>query len=371
MALNLRPTAPAAHVVTQRLAGPDLVRAIALIGVVAMNFHGYLIIEAPPASASGTVGDGWAARLFDPWSGPLSTRFAATFVLVAGVGVTLLTRSVIGDRLRTTEMRWRLARRGVLLYTGGLVLDLIWPGTIIPYYGAMFVAAATMFTLRSRWIAVIGIIAAMSGWAIHAWLFWRSEAGDDTGWLTSPDNDSPRGYLFDMMVNGTHPLLPWLAFLCAGMLLARAFATAWWRPAALAAGATLYTSATLIGSSATTPFGRIVLSTDSSDASVVYVASALGTALVAYAAIDWLATHFTRPLDPLRRAGQMTLTLYLAHVAVFQVAVGWLGWVRPAGLDVALLFAAAFWTAAILAAAVWHRRFGIGPAERFYRAFGG
>ena len=28
---------------------------------------------------------------FDPWTGPLSTRFAATFVLVAGVGVTLLT----------------------------------------------------------------------------------------------------------------------------------------------------------------------------------------------------------------------------------------------------------------------------------------
>ena len=49
-------------------------------------------------------------------------------------------------------MRWRLARRGVLLYVVGLVLDVIWPGTIIPYYGAMFVGAAAIFTLRTRWI---------------------------------------------------------------------------------------------------------------------------------------------------------------------------------------------------------------------------
>ncbi len=146
MALNTSTlTSPAAGS-TRRQPGPDVIRALALIGVVVMNYHGYLIIRGAAR------GDSWADDLFNPWTGPLATRFAATFVLVAGVGVTLLTRRTIGDTDRVTEMRWRLVRRGAVLYAGGLYLDMIWEGTIIPFYGAMFVIAAGMFTLRSRWI---------------------------------------------------------------------------------------------------------------------------------------------------------------------------------------------------------------------------
>ena len=67
----------------QRVVGPDVVRAIALIGVVVMNYHGYLIFRGADD------GDGALDQFFDPQAGPLATRFAATFVLVAGVGVTL------------------------------------------------------------------------------------------------------------------------------------------------------------------------------------------------------------------------------------------------------------------------------------------
>lgn len=371
MALNLRAGETTPRHVRRRLPGPDVVRSMALIGVVVMNFHGYLMISADVGSNASNVGDGWAARLFDPWSGPLATRFAATFVLVAGVGVTLLTRSSIGDRARTTEMRRRLVRRGVLLYTSGLLLDLIWAGTIIPYYGAMFVVAATIFTLRSRWIIAIGISAALGGSTVHAWLFRQADSGHDTDWLTSPTGGSVRGYLFDVAINGTHPLLPWLAFLCAGMILGRALATRWWRIAALGGGAVLYSAATLLGSTANTAFQRVVVSTEPGSGGVVYVAGALGTALVAYGCVDWLADRFPDRLDPLRRAGRMTLTLYVAHILVFNTVVHRLGWIEPAGLDVALLFALGFWILAVIAAAAWQRRFGLGPAERFYRAFGG
>ena len=51
-----------------------------------------------PDPARRCRGDGAIDQFFDPWIGPLATRFAATFVLIAGVGVTLLTRSSIGDR---------------------------------------------------------------------------------------------------------------------------------------------------------------------------------------------------------------------------------------------------------------------------------
>ncbi|MGI9645577.1 MAG: DUF418 domain-containing protein [Ilumatobacteraceae bacterium] len=349
----------------RRLPGPDVVRAVALIGVVVMNYHGYLILRGGSRSTDTVVG-----RLFDPWTGPLATRFAATFVLVAGVGVTLMTRRALGDPARVRELRWTLVRRGLLLYLGGLFLEEIWPGTIIPFYGGMFVIAAALFTLRSRWLLAVGVVAALAGWAIRTWRFWRAEDGDSMAWLTSPGG-SARGYVFDLFVNGTHPLLPWLAFMCAGMLLGRILTVAWWRPATLGAGFALYSVSTMMAATATTEFQLTVLSTDPYDRGLVYLANALGTALIAYAVIDWLAEWFTTALDPLRRAGQMTLTLYIAHVLVFNFVVDWMGWIEPGGLDIALAFALAFWVAGIATATWWSRHLGRGPAERVYRMIGG
>ncbi len=355
---------------SSRLRGPDVVRAVALIGVAAMNYHGYLLLRSFDAGA-GRLEDGWLDELFDPWSGPLSTRFAATFVLVAGVGVTLLTRRSIGNPARVAEMRWRLIRRGVLLYALGLFLDEIWAGTIILYYGIMFVLAAGIFTWRSRWIIATGAAAALAGAALHLWRFDRNRNGHSTEWLSRPDQDSLQRYLFDVFVNGTHPLLPWFAFMCAGIVLGRVLGSAWWRPAAIGGGLTLVSVSWLMSASSATSLQEEALSVIPGDRGLVYMASALGTALVAYGAIDWVAERFPRATDPLRRAGQLTLSLYLAHIVVFNLLVDWLGWIEPAGADVALLFAAGFWTVAIVVGTWWHHRFGRGPAEYVYRAFGG
>ena len=90
----------------ERVIDLDVTRAIALIGVAAMNYHGYLITRG------GSVGKSTINRFFDPWMGPLSTRFAATFVLVAGMGITLMTNRgrLSGDRLRHVADRWTLIR---------------------------------------------------------------------------------------------------------------------------------------------------------------------------------------------------------------------------------------------------------------------
>lgn len=349
---------------SSRRPGPDVVRAVAMAGVVVMNYHGYLVLQGAPREG-GAVYD-----LFDPWTGPLSTRFAATFVLTAGVGVTLMTRSSIGDPDRTAEMRWRLVRRGLLLYGLGLLFDTIWAGTILPFYGAMFVLAALLFTLRSRWVIAVGIAAAIAGATIRWWRYERNLDGHDTSWLTNPGPRSPRGYLFDLFVNGTHPLLPWLAFLCAGIVLARGFATSWWRPAAAGTGIALYSISTFAAAAATGERSRLLLSTDPFDRGLAYTANALGTALLAFAAVSWLADRFehTAPVDALRRAGQLSLTIYLGHALVFNLLVDVLGVIEPAGIASALLLAALYWSVATSLAVAYQRRYGRGPAERVYRA---
>ncbi len=311
-------------------------------------------------------------RFFDPWTGPLSTRFAATFVLVAGVGVTLLTRRSVGDPDAVRRRRRTLVRRGLVLYGGGLLLDEIWDGTILPYYGAMFVLAAVLFTLSTRWVVAVGVGAALAG-ALVAWFRLEQRlAGNTTTWLDANGRHSPHGLVLGVLVNGTHPLLPWLAFFCAGIVLGRCLGRVGWRPLAIGGGAALFVLATVIGTAAGGDRGAL-LATDPWSRSLVYTASALGTALMAFGAITWLAERHrtSRLVLWLGAAGTLSLTLYVLHALIFDLVVDELGWIRPTGLDTALVFAGCFWLVGITAAVAWRRRFGSGPFEWLYRWLGG
>ncbi|MBI5088940.1 MAG: DUF418 domain-containing protein [Actinobacteria bacterium] len=366
------------HGPARRLVGPDVTRAVALIGVVVMNYHGYL----NGSSAAAQPGSSFLQRLFDPWNGVLATRFAATFMVVAGVGITLLTaRSrASGDRAAVSDDRWRLVRRGVVLYAIGFVLDWVWPGTILFFYGAAFVLAALVFTLRTRWLVVIGAGAAVAAAGVHWWAAERRANGHSVNWLISPGTlttESPRGLVFDTFVNGTHPLLPWFGFLCLGMIVGRSLGAV--HPLRMAGIGLSVTFATyLVNHIATSGHAddRVlvtVLSTRPFDRGLLYTLGAAGTAVAAFGVVTWLAERDrdATVVQVLARAGQMTLTLYLAHVLVFNLVVDWLGWLGGTGLDASLGFAAAFWVVAIAVGSWWRRLIGIGPAEWVYRKFGG
>ncbi len=351
----------------------DVTRAIAMIGVVLMNYHGYLIVLGGP------TGDSFVDHVFDPWMGPLSTRFAATFVVIAGMGITLMTNRgrLSGDRYRQSADRWTLFRRGFLLYCFGFFFEWIWNGTILFFYGAYFMVGALLFLLRTRWLVLIGALAAIAAAAIQWWAF---EADHSTswlleGWYTPRPYRSPRRLLFDTFVNGTHPLLPWLAFVCAGMVIGRYLPL---RPAhrrALAAIGVVFVAGTYLAKSvfADTPLRARLLATDPFSRSLNYTVCALGSSVTAFCVIGWIsgATRTNPVTRALAAAGRTTLTIYVAHVLVFNALVTRWHLIRPAGLDLALAFAGSFWLVAIVAAAWWQRRFGIGPAEWFYRKFGG
>ena len=359
-----------------RLVGPDVTRAVALVGVVVMNYHGYL----NGSDAAARPGDPFFTRLFDPWHGVLSTRFAATFVLVAGVGVTLLTdRSRLsGDRAAISGNRWRLIRRGVLLYAFGFVLDWIWPGTILFYYGALFVAAAALFTLRTRWLVAAGTGAALIAAAVQWWAAARRAGGHSVDWMLAPDTlgtRSPRGLVFDTFLDGTHPVFPWLAFFCAGMVLGRSVRSL--PHLKLAAVGLSVTAVTYVVNHVGTN-GRAddevlvqVFATSPFERGLLYTVGTLGTAVAAFCLISFVAerTAASEITRALQLAGQMTLTLYVAHVLVFNVVVDGLGAVGG-GLASALVFALMFWAFAVPSAAMWRRFAGVGPCERVYRRFG-
>jgi len=370
---------------TARLPGLDVTRAVALIGVAIMNYHGYLNADA----GTGGPGRSFAEHVFDTVQGPLTTRFAAVFVLVAGMGVSLMTNRdrVAGDRDGIRRDRWRLLRRGTLLYAFGFFIEWIWNGTILFYYGAFFIVAALLFTLRLRWLALIGAASALAAAAI-AWItFNKANNGDNVSWLDPYSVDTPRQLLLRTFIGYTHPLLPWLAFLCAGIALGRYLPLSRrQRTNVVMAGTAMFVVTYAINYAglrlathdfASTSFSarrwRKLLSTGPFDRGLLYVVGTLGSALVAFCAIAWLADRFPTAwlTGVFQHAGQMTLTLYVCHVVVFNAFVHWWGLVTDTGLDTALIFATAFWIGAIVLGALWHRTLGMGPLERYYRAFGG
>jgi uncharacterized protein len=363
---------------TPRVIGLDVTRGLALIGVVVMNYHGYL--NGGQTSDPPTFFD----RLFHPWDGVLSTRFAATFVLVAGMGITLLTNRsrASGDPAAITADRWRLIRRGLVLAAAGYALEWVWSGTIIFFYGAYFIAAAFLFTLRTRWLVLVGAASALAGAGIAAWRTFRETDGHPTWWL-DPEPDSPRNLLLRTFVGHTHPLLPWMAFVCAGMIIGRMLPRlAEVRAKLLAGGLAALVVTYAINAVLAPPYSSTagsdtrwatILSTRSFDRGLLYTVGTLGSSIAAFCIISWLAERARRNVVvvALQRAGQLTLTLYVLHVLVFNAVVDGLGWIQPFSLGAALGFAGAFWLCAIALGAWWQRLFGQGPLERLYRAFGG
>lgn len=354
---------------TPRLVGLDVTRAIALIGVVLMNYCGALLDPS---------GDSWSDRLLNPYTGVLSTRFAATFVLVAGIGVTLMTRRA-DHRDARRDVTWRLARRGLLLYAGGYALNWVWPGTILFYYGAYFVLAALLFRLATRWLVVVGVASAVVATTVRTWIEWRVENGPFPEWAYTSDVNGFRDLAVRTFIDYTHPVFPWLTFLVAGMIVGRHLDTVRRRAnrvivSALAVLTTTYAAATMIDRSSLRDdiVGWNLTSMQPFQQSLFYVVSTLAIALVAFVSVSWVSERFENrpPVVALRRAGQSTLSLYLLHVLAYYAVVDWSG-VGVDGAGSVIAFAASFWALAIVVGSWWHHRVGEGPAERVYRAIGG
>ena len=367
------PVASRTRLGTPRVAALDITRAIALVGVVVMNYHGYLNGD--------TNRTGALDRLFDIDSGILSTRFAAVFVLIAGVSVSLLTNTsrTSGDSSAIRHDRVRLVRRGLILLVAGVALEHAWSGTIIFYYGVYLVIAAWIFTVSRRWLIALGATTLIATTTIHVWESARNSAGHSTAWLHPQHPNDPREWLLRAVYDHTHPLLPWLAFLCAGMVIGRELAgfTAHARRIAersMGVVIALYVvSALLDGLDARrSDVVHTITSMRPFSGGLFYSASTLAIAIAVFAAVTLLCenNNVVRAVSALQRAGQMTLSLYLLHVVVYYAATTWTTAVTP-GLANAVLLALSFWVVALAAAAWWHHRIGRGPAEWLYRRLGG
>lgn len=378
------PTVPTRR--RSRVVGVDVARGVALLGMLAV--HTFPVLDDGEPTLAGTVAAG---------------RSAATFALVAGIGLAFLSggRRVATGRDRAGA-RAGLLVRGVLIGLLGLTLGLLSEANgvdgILPEYGLLFLLAVPLIGLAPRVLAALAAAAALLGPLLivgTADLGLPNLDGDDPtlGALAT----DPVGLLSVLAVTGEYPAVVYLAYLCAGLAVGRLdLSSPRVAGRLLAGGAALAVAASVVSTFVLYPLGGLArLAADAGlDAddpedlvgllwepdptsspwylalpaphshTLVDVAHTLGSALAVVGAALLLTriAAVARLLAPLAAAGSMALTLYSAHLVV--LATG-LGEDEPALLYPAMV------VAALVFATWWRGRFGAGPLERLVTAASG
>jgi uncharacterized membrane protein len=260
-----RGTGPVGPTAPGRLVGVDATRGLALLGMMAVH------------SLWAYDDDGDVT-----WHYALAAgRSAATFALLAGIGIAFMT-----GRRRVPRGAWQataasLAARAAVIAAVGLLLGWTDAGlatVILVYYAVLFVLAIPMVLLSTRVLLAVGtaiaVVVPVLSQLVRPALPAASGDNVTLGQLAT----DPLGSLVELTVTGLYPALPWMAYICIGIAIGRlrlserrvavrllavgaAVAVGAWAVSAvllgpLGGGSRLYAAAAASGSTCSTPSVR-------------------------------------------------------------------------------------------------------------------
>lgn len=193
----------------RRLAGVDAARGLALFGMVA--------VHTIPSWDESTGEPALSWTLFAGHS-------AALFATLAGVSLAFATggRTPHAGR-RMTASRWALAARAGIIALVGLLLGFLElpVNNILIYYGMLFLLAMPFLRLRIRTLLLCAALAALLAPLLMQWsldvLPWHEYDNPNPGDLLL----DPVTVLSQLLLTGTYPALPWMAFLLTGLAVGR------------------------------------------------------------------------------------------------------------------------------------------------------
>ena len=357
-----------------RIVGFDLARALAMLIMVLVNFKVALLAGAPAPHSD--------------WLDLLDGRSAAIFVTLAGIGLSLLSQSLLKKSLRNpsrmhqrdsasghspaqSQIRWQVLRRAGFLAAIGLLFINIWPADILHYYGAMMALSSLVLFWPARGLLSLAALVLV---AFPAALLLGVDynAGWDWSSLTYPELWHWQGFWRNLWVNGFHPLLPWWSFMLLGLWLGRLD----WQQAKvrywlLFAGLLSVSLSEWLATFCTAPplgfkqYCELVGTTSPMPPLPLYMLSAMGSTLICLVLTVTIGERFAeqRWLKELEHLGRLALTLYISHIVIGLGTVEALGLFATPSVAVATI-SAAIYLLLFCGFSIWHRQhFQIGPLE--------
>ena len=353
-----------------RVVGIDLARALAIYGMVLINFN-----AAMGGEESGPL---WLKAAIAAVEG----RAAALFVILSGVGLSLLGRNarVAQDPGEMGKVRKKVLKRCLFLFAVGLSYSEFWPPDILHFYSA-YLVVGLFFAARPDRELPMGALFFIFISALLMYVFDYS-----TGWdfenMEYSDFWSLQGMVRHIFFNGYFPVFPWTAFLLAGMWLGRQdLQSAIFRRKVLAVAMWVFIISESISRLSLDLFDSpkvwsvlpgldYYLETTPYPPAVFFVFSAGATGFIAAMAALTLAERYGEAswMKPLVSTGRMALTIYIGHVLL---GLGVLDlaelMVENQPLFFILFAAAAFTVIATLFSYAWEAYLGTGPLERVMR----
>jgi uncharacterized membrane protein YeiB len=354
-----------------RIVGYDLARALSLFGMVLINY--WVLMEDHNSDPQ------WLSNILEIIQG----RAAALFVVLAGIGISLLSRQAYVNRdtaaLRT--VRHSLMKRALFLFVIGLMNSTLWHADILRFYGVYFVIGAFLLGFPSHRLAALIILPV----AVFSILSFMVGFDRNCAWKFTSLKDflDVPGMFCHLIFSGQYPVFPWLAFLITGMWLGRQNLHARglrWR--CLIAGLGAFASSEILS--------RVIFHISSHDQCAfdveelllwmdidpwepmpLFVFSAIGTSLCVIIFSITLAERFKNSgrLLAFSALGRYTLTLYVAHIL--------LGWILLQFMDLfgwhtysfTLWGSLLFYMIGIFFVHQWSQRHERGPLEWAMRRF--
>ena len=356
----------------RRVVGFDVARGLAYLGMVFVNFKVVMAMQDHSTPAAKAIA-------------LLEGRAAATFVILAGVGLSLMSSRAreSGDLGERARIRRTIVSRALFLFVVGLFYFPLWPADILHFYG-LYLAIGVLFLFASdRW-TLSGAIALVVAFVpmILAWDYER-EWNWDT--LSYDGLWTPAGMIRHLFFNGFHPVVPWAAFLLFGLWLGRRDLTDSDRRRRLTIiGASTWSAAELVSR-----LSIQALSIGVSDHEEVVLGALLGTEIIppmplyilaAGGASTVLITLAVGISERSRNAtwtralaatGQLALTLYVAHVVIGMGTLSAVGWLENRSAAFAATSALVFNSASIAFSVLWLKFFTRGPLELVMRRLAG
>jgi uncharacterized membrane protein YeiB len=352
-----------------RVTGFDLARALAIFGMVIVNFK---------IAMSANNGNQFLIGFTQLFEG----RASALFVILAGVGITFMTNKarVSSDSISISKGRISLIKRGLLLIFIGLLYTLIWEADILHFYGFYFLIASILFMFNDRVLLLVSTIIILVFPCLM--LFFNYEKNWNWVSLTYENFWSLDGMVRHIVFNGFHPILPWSAFLIFGLWLGRQDLSQKATRKSLFLGSVM----TLIVIESLFYIIRLTLGDGSAlemtkdeveflfSTSIIpplpqYIISAGSSAVIVVIGCLYLSDKFPESNIQkwLCQTGQLSLTLYVSHVILGLGILESMGLLVNQTIDFSLLSALVFCIFGVFFSVVWLKYFKTGPLEWLFR----
>lgn len=297
-----------------RIIGFDVARALAILG---MMFVNYKIVFT-----SGIIENQFLNEAIAIFEG----RAAAVFLVLAGIGISLMTKKAYETRDVSLMMKLKktLIKRSLFLLVLGSLLMLIfeWSADILHYYGVYIILLTLVLYWKPKKLYALSwgicFISFIMQQVLNYELNW------DTGFETYNNMNSVIGITLNTFFNGYHPVLPWIVFMIIGLAVGRLdFNDKRVVNKLIGVGIAIAVivesiSHELITATGFNEYVIYLIDTKPMNPTTFYVIAATGWALAFIGICVKLSIRYKKSLmlKTLALTGQMSLTHYVVHCAL-------------------------------------------------------